>query len=275
MNWLRWMWIASLLVGVVGVCGATSKYKIITSTKDIGYEIKGSQRYVIGPDSSTTGVVIISSYQVSFGGLLLQDATAPYANNSDKLDGYEATYFMPASSAPYFLVVGSGTLLEVRIEDKLAISSGTLFEQALALRLHISSGIVLEQQLATKVSSTTAEHFEFTLSSPYYNWSMGQTVLNPLPYNITFTTLTLQITAPGTNGPVASCKVQIERRAKNAEMSAGDILWGDGVTATTDSWKGAPFVTNAVPAGYSLRIPTSAVTADVWELKATGEYTKD
>jgi len=86
------------IVLMTGISEAVSKYKITTSTKTIGYTILGSQKYQICADTGSAAVVTISSYTLNFGGLLLTNSTAPYANNADTVDGQHASAFLSVSS---------------------------------------------------------------------------------------------------------------------------------------------------------------------------------
>jgi microcystin-dependent protein len=64
--------VSSLLIFANVFCHAvTQKYKITTSTKaaDVGYSIKGSQKYEICADTASAPVVTISSYTVNLGGI--------------------------------------------------------------------------------------------------------------------------------------------------------------------------------------------------------------
>lgn len=95
-------------------CEAVQKYKITTSTKmpDVGYTIKGSQKYEICADTASTPIITLSSSTASFGGLLLQNATA---QNTLEFNGNTTSFFAVKS-----------------VVDQIRIDTGTLLTNKLA-----------------------------------------------------------------------------------------------------------------------------------------------
>lgn len=79
----------SLLFCMSNICEAISKYKIIVSTKDadIGYIIKGSQKYEIMADSASTPVITLSSSTANFGNITVQTSSITVSGKITLSDG--------------------------------------------------------------------------------------------------------------------------------------------------------------------------------------------